>query len=421
MDRLAAYRKVSGYPLYALVARDTTAVVGRWKERMATELLFAGPAVLLLWTLVAVAFRDARRVKEAQLQLAREQAKRAAEANFRAVFESGVVGMAILNSDGSAATVNERLLAMTGHTRDHLAREGWSWHAVTAPEFREADRSAIDNVRQGRSPESYEKDLVRSDDTRLPVRVFASLLPGSPGQVVVVVEDTSKHREAETRRDLMAREVEHRARNMLAMIQASVRLSAKTTSDSQALAAAVDGRIGALGRVQSLLTESAWLDADLTTLIRNELAAFRNAGDGSSPLRCIIEGPALRLPATVAQSLSMVIHELATNAVKYGALSAPQGRVTVKWTATDDDSPAIRLSWTEDGGPSLSEQPTRRGFGTMLIDTTIENHLSGTIGRRWEPGGFICDIRIEVPFLRQEPPTTAEHGAEGTMARRKLG
>jgi PAS domain S-box-containing protein len=300
-------------------------------------------------------------------------------------------------------------VTITGHTQVDLARGAWSWHAVTAPEFRAADRSAIKKVSERRGPESYEKDLVLADATRLPVRVFASPLPGSPGQVVVVVEDISKHREAEARRDLMVREVEHRAKNMLAMIQASVRLTAKTTSNSHELAAAVDGRICALGRIQSLLTQAAWLDADLATLIRNELAAFRNKGDGSSPSRCTIEGPALRLPANVAQSLSMVIHELATNAVKYGALSTAQGHVIVKWSATGDDPPAIHLSWTEEGGPRLSEHPTRHGFGTMLIDTTIVNHLSGTVARQWEAGGFTCDMRIEVPFSRDEP--TAEHGA----------
>jgi PAS domain S-box-containing protein len=409
VDRLVAFRKVSGYPIYALVARDTAVVVGRWKERLATELLFGGPAILLFWALVALAFRDTRRVKDAQLKLAREQAQRAAEANFRAVFDSGVVGMAILNFDGSAVAVNDRLLVMTGHTRDRLVAGQWSWSAVMAPEFREADKSAIDKVRQDRGSESYEKDLVRADGSRLPVRVFASHLPGSPGHVVVAVEDISKHREAEARRDLMAREVEHRAKNMLAMIQASVRLGAETTSDSHALAAAVDGRIGALGRVQSLLTESAWLDADMATLIGKELAAFRTDADGSAPSRCIIEGQVLRLPAAVAQSLSMVIHELATNAIKYGAFSVPQGRVIVKWSITSHDSPMICLSWIEENGPGLLAPPTRRGFGTMLINTVVQSHLNGTVAKRWEPGGLLCDIRIEVPFSRSEPP--GEQGA----------
>ncbi len=414
VDRLVAFRKVSGYPLYALVARDAAAVVGRWKERLEAELLFGGPAILLLWALVALAFRDTRRVKDAQLELARAQAQRDAEANFRAVFDSGVAGMAILNFDGSAVAVNDRLLSMTGHSRDHLALGRWSWNAVTAPEFHEADKGAIEKVRQGRGPESYEKDVVRADASRLPVRVFASLLPGSPGHVVVVVEDISKHREAEARRDLMTREVEHRAKNMLAMIQASVRLSAETTSDSHALAAAVEGRIGALGRVQSLLSESAWLDADMANLIRNELAAFRDSGEGCSLSRCIIEGPALRLPAAVAQSLSMIIHELATNAGKYGALSTGQGRVIVKWSTTGHDSPAICLSWIEESGPRLSEPPTRRGFGTMLIDTVVQSHLNGTVARQWEPSGLVCDIRIEVPFSRSE--TLVEHGAERRRA-----
>jgi two-component sensor histidine kinase len=200
-----------------------------------------------------------------------------------------------------------------------------------------------------------------------------------------------------------------------AIIQASVRLSARTTNDSRALAAAVEGRIGALGRVQSLLSGSAWLDADLATLIRNELAAFGTDGDGGALLRCLIEGPALRVSAAAAQALSMVIHELATNAVKYGALSSPHGRVTARWSAAADESAAICLTWVEEGGPSLSEPPTRRGFGTKLIEMIVQNQLSGTVSRRWEPGGLLCDIRIQAPFSRSAAPAVG-HSTDSPMA-----
>jgi PAS domain S-box-containing protein len=383
------------------VARDTSAIMARWHERLLGELVFGVPAILLLWMLVALAFRDARRVRQAQLELAQEQAKHAAEANFRAVFDSDVVGMAILSiADGRVVAVNDRLLAMTGYGRADVENGRWSWVAVTPPEFIEEDKRAMTNVSEGRGAERYEKDLARADASRLPVRVSVSLLPSSPGQAVVLVEDISKHREAELRRQLMVREVEHRARNMLAIVQSSVRMSARTGLDGRALAAAIEGRISALGRVQSLLTASGWLDADLETLVHNEFAAFQGS-DAAAP-RHVLQGPSLRLPAHVAQSLSMVIHELLTNAVKYGALASPQGRVTVRWSVIEG-TPTLHFTWMEEGASKPVQAPTRPGFGTTLIDTIVQQQMGGSIERRWEPGGLACEIRAEILFSATVP------------------
>jgi PAS domain S-box-containing protein len=407
VDRLNAYRQIEGYPLYALVARDTSTIMARWRDRLFGELVFGVPAIVLLWTLVALAFRDSRLVRQAQLELAHEQAQRAAEANFRAVFESGVVGMAILSiADGRVTAVNDRLLAMTGHSRADVASGKWSWSAVTPPEFADEDERAMTNVSEGRGPERYEKDLARADASRLPVRASLSLLPGSPGQAVVLVEDISRHREAELRRQLMVHEVEHRARNMLAVVQSSVRMSARTALDGRTLAAAIEGRIAALGRVQSLLTASGWLDADLATMIRAELAVYQDEDPAAA--RYVLDGPPLRLPANVAQSLSMVVHELATNAAKYGALSSSQGRVTVRWSIAAGQS-ALCLSWIEEGGPKPGRDQVRAGFGTMLIDTMVQQQLGGTIERRWESGGLVCEIRTEIQLPATAAPARSEH------------
>jgi PAS domain S-box-containing protein len=190
VDRLGAYRRIRGYPVYAYVGRDTATILARWWDRLRGELIFAVPAILLLWGLVALAFRDERRIKRVQLELARQhalreaaEAGRAAEANFGAIFDSGVVGMAILDvADGAAVAVNDRLLSMTGYGRDDLASGRWSWRGATSPEVLKADEGAMARLRDGRGPERYEKELVRADMTRLPVAVSVSRLPGSPGR-----------------------------------------------------------------------------------------------------------------------------------------------------------------------------------------------------------------------------------------------
>jgi PAS domain S-box-containing protein len=318
--------------------------------------------------------------------------------------------MAILNlADGAAVTVNDRLLAMTGYDPSDLARGRWSWAAVTPAEFLATQRDAMARVSEGRGPERYETEIARADATRVPVGVSVSLLPGSPGHVVVLVEDVSMHREAEARRALMVSEIEHRAKNMLAVIQSSLRLSAKTTHDSRALAAAVDGRIAALGRVQSLLTTSGWLDADLETLIRSGLAIFHDI-DESLQSSHRVEGPPVRLAASAVQSLSMVIHELATNATKYGALSTPRGRLTVRW-AIAAEAPALRLTWIEEGGPALAQPPAHRGFGTMLIDMMVQ-HLGGTVDRHWGPTGLVCEISADIPFSSERAPAVRQNAPQ---------
>ncbi|HEX2115462.1 MAG TPA: HWE histidine kinase domain-containing protein [Alphaproteobacteria bacterium] len=398
VDRLTAARRLKDYPVYAVVARNAATITGQWRERVLLQLAFGMPALLLLWTLAVLAFQNARKASRARAALAREAVRRAAaeaagaaEANFRAVFESSVIGMAILDTrSGAIAVVNDALLAMTGHSRADFASGRWSWFAATAPEFYCRDELALVHARNSGTWEPYEKELASADGKRLPVRVSASPLPGRPGHMVLLVQDISKQREAEARRELMMREVEHRTKNMMAVVQSTLRVGASTETNAKALAEAIGGRINALMRAQHLLSQSQWLHADLETLLANELEAFRQGRDRDRE-RIHLQGPRIELSAAAAQALTMVVHELATNAAKYGALSAPDGLVLVRWSRGADD--VLKLLWTERNGPKV-QPPERKGFGSRLIEATIQNQLGGTVSKRWHGDGLVCELSI---------------------------
>ena len=241
-------------------------------------------------------------------------------------------------------------------------------------------------------------DLV-GQEGRVRVRVAMSSLPGDPPRIVVVIQDIRDLREAEARRELMMREVEHRAKNALAVVQAALRLGASGATDAQALAKAVEARVVALGRSQSLLTSVGREGAPLRELVEQEVAPFlpqRATETG----RILIEGPPVPVMAKAAQALTMVFHELATNAAKYGALSGAQGSVRVSWRI-DEERKLLIFHW-EENVPGGTESPVRISFGSRLIDTNIQHQLGGTLERRWTPAGLCFEAHIPLASMHAD-------------------
>ncbi|MBI0537175.1 sensor histidine kinase, partial [Roseomonas sp. KE2513] len=182
-----------------------------------------------------------------------------------------------------------------------------------------------------------------------------------------LIWDITERKIAEEQQALLAREVDHRAKNALAVVQAALRLT-KASSLPEYIAV-MEGRVSALARAQTLLARDRWSGADLRTLLDGELAPFLGSGQ-----RALLDGPAVMLPAHTAQPLAMTLHELATNAVKYGALSSEAGHVSVTWTVEEMPSGVmLRLRWTEVGGPPLSSPPRRMGFGSRVLEGTIRS------------------------------------------------
>jgi PAS domain S-box-containing protein len=200
-----------------------------------------------------------------------------------------------------------------------------------------------------------------------------------------VTVDITDRKEAEERQVLLAREVDHRARNALALVQSIVRLTRSDTVKSYI--SAVDGRIGALARAHTLLAQSRWQGADLGRLVQEELAPYRAAGDDG---RITARGPDVSLEPRTAQTLALALHELSTNAAKYGALSVMPGRVGVTWELQAD---SLVLHWSESGGPPVGPPPSP-GFGIRVISASIERQLEGKTDFHWRPEGLDCSLRV---------------------------
>jgi len=216
-----------------------------------------------------------------------------------------------------------------------------------------------------------------------------------------VTVDVSDRKEAEERQNLLAREVDHRARNALAVIQSIIRLTrAKSVED---YVAAIEGRIKALARAHTLLSDSRWDGADLATLVGEELAPYR-IGD-----KVTMEGPDVSLQPSTAQGLALALHELATNAAKHGALSSGAGSVGLAWQLLPD---ALVLNWTENGGPSIAP-PATRSFGLRVIRASIEQQLEGEVTFDWDPKGLRCGLSIpRDDTTRSRAATNGAKGAE---------
>jgi PAS domain S-box-containing protein len=215
-----------------------------------------------------------------------------------------------------------------------------------------------------------------------------------------VTVDITDRKEAEERQALLAREVDHRARNALAVTQSIVHLTrANSIKD---YIAAVNGRIGALSRAHALLSESRWQGADLAKLVDDELAPYRI----SDAAKTEVAGPPISLQPATAQILALALHELATNAVKYGALSSTSGTVSVSWQLNAGN---LILQWIETGGPP-TEPPSSRGFGTKLITATCESQLNGKTNFDWRLEGLHCTLSVPAPDKMSPPERNSFDG-----------
>ena len=207
---------------------------------------------------------------------------------------------------------------------------------------------------------------------------------GRISRIQGVTVDITERKEAEDRQSLLAREVDHRTKNVLAVVHAIVSLT--RAEDIKQFSAAVEGRVQALARAHSLLSESRWCGAKIADLIQGELGCYRTP----NLERIRISGKSLSLHPSAVQALALTVHELASNAAKHGALSVPSGSVEVTWESHGD---RLELRWIERGGPP-SEPKAQLGFGMRVIKASVETQLSGTVEFDWGYDGLQCAICV---------------------------
>jgi PAS domain S-box-containing protein len=266
---------------------------------------------------------------------------------------------------------------------------GQSVGILIPPDRLNEEQAILRRIRRGERIEHYETVRRCKDGSLIDISLTVSPIMATDGRVIgasKIARDVTERRQSEAHISVLAREAEHRAKNVLATVQAVVNLTeAETVADFKN---AVEGRLQALANVHTLFVESRWSGAELHDLITKELAPYRK-GDGT---RVAIEGPALKLEPSTAQTIAVVFHELTTNAVKYGALSVGMGRIGVSWTRPEIGRLVVR--WTETGGPVV-RPPTRKGFGTRVMANMI-HQAGGEIQFDWHPAGLTCQIALPV-------------------------
>jgi two-component sensor histidine kinase len=251
----------------------------------------------------------------------------------------------------------------------------------------EEEDTILQRIRRGERIDHYETRRQRKDGTLIDISLTVSPIRDAQGIVTgasKIARDVTERNRSVGQIAMLAREAEHRTKNILATVQATVQLAQANTADG--LKAAIEGRIQALANVHALFVQSRWAGADIRTIVTQELSPFRFE---ESEARARIDGPSIMLEPNMAQVVAVVTHELATNAAKYGALSAPQGHVEIAWSRSADGGVLFR--WHETGGPPV-KTPGRRGFGTRVMEAMIRGQLKGEMGFEWRAEGLTCEI-----------------------------
>jgi PAS domain S-box-containing protein len=287
--------------------------------------------------------------------------------------------------DGIITSWNKGAERVFGYAADEAI--GQPITIVIPKDRQNEEREILTHIRRGEGVH-FETVRQRKQGSLIAVSITVSPVKNAEGKIIgasKIARDITEQKRNQEQLVTLAREAEHRSKNLLAIVQAAVHLSQSDTP--QGLKSAIEGRIQALANVHSLFAQSRWIGAELSTIATQELAPYLQG----SVSRARIEGPQVLLEPGTAQAIAVVLHELATNAAKYGALSGVEGQVTLDWSHAADG--LLTLHWTEKGGPPV-KAPARHGFGGRVIERMIGD-LKGKVHFDWRPEGIVCEIIIQ--------------------------
>ena len=314
-----------------------------------------------------------------------ERAERLANL-LASIVESSDDAIVSKNLDGIVTSWNKAAERIFGYSASEAIGQPIT---LVIPEDRQREeREILTRLRRGERIDHFETVRRRRDGSSIIVSLTVSPVKDAYGNIVgasKIARDTTEQKRTQEQIGILAREAEHRSKNILSNVQAIINLSQSDTTES--LKEVLSGRIQALANVNSLFVETRWIGAEISAIAKQELAPYF---EGSHDKRVRMEGLQTMLEPTTAQAIAVVLHELATNASKYGALSNAEGQIRLTWLRSEDGQVVLR--WTELGGPRVNA-PERKGFGSRLIEGTI-SQLGGEALLEWRTEGLVCEVTV---------------------------
>lgn len=320
---------------------------------------------------------DATDLKQAEIESARLAA-------IVVSSDDAIVGKTL---DGCVTSWNAGATRIFGYEPKEMI--GQSIIKIIPPELRQEEDEILAKLKRGEHIAHYETVRLAKDGRRLNISLSVSPVLDKTGRIIgasKIARDVTEKKRVEAIQRVLIEELNHRVKNTLAMTQAIASQSLRHAKSASDFVESFTGRVQALAKAHSLLTDRKLEGAELTELVREQVTL------GVADERVICSGPTVILGAQPAIHLALVLHELATNARKYGGLSVPQGRLSVKWEVHSSGSRTLLLDWTESGGPQVSA-PLTAGFGTTLIERTLQTH-GGQATVRYGVTGVTCKLRL---------------------------
>ena len=318
-----------------------------------------------------------------------------------AIVESSDDAIVSKDLNGIIVTWNHGAQQLFGYTADEVIGKSVN---ILIPEDRQNEEPGIiARIVRGERINHYDTVRRRKDGSLVEISLTISPIRNSSGTIIgasKIARDISERKRAEERQKALVDELNHRVKNTLATVQSLAAQSIRGAGVSPRIRQSFEGRLFALSRTHDQLSRTQWETADLRSILDDIFAPYCQ-GDRS---RVRLQGGPVHLEPDAALMLAMVLHELATNATKYGSLAGADGTLSVKWSVANGAfPPRLKIDWSESGGPPV-HPPTRRGFGSRLLDRAINQQLGGAAEIAFEPAGVHC--RIEIPLA---PPDGGGH------------
>lgn len=291
---------------------------------------------------------------------------------------------------------NDSFLKLTGYDRDEVLAQEFNFLLVAGTDEKTMRQIAAAFSKQ--SEDDLSMHYRRKDGTEFWADLFISPVKDEAGEIVqhfASLVDTTRYQLAQQNAAMLIDELNHRVKNTLATVQSIVTQAVRNASDLEVVRESIETRIAALSRSHDLLGREKWEGADLLDLVSEALAPF-SVTEGRAE-RFTIEGENIRLSPKATLALGIAFNELATNAVKYGALSSETGMISIKWTLEDrPEGRWLWLHWRERDGPVVTP-PSRKGFGSRVIEQGLAHELQGIIKLEYPPSGIVCTIDVPAP------------------------